>query len=78
MQKMQVPSLGQEDLQEKEMATHSSILAWESPWTEEPGKLQSMGCKKRVGHSLVTKQQQSTNNLKVDGLKTEGRMRRGP
>ena len=40
-----VQSLGQEDPLEKEMATHSSILAWEIPWTEEPGRLQSMGRK---------------------------------
>ena len=40
-----VPSLGQEDPLEKEMATHSSILAWEIPGTEQPGGLQSMGCK---------------------------------
>ena len=39
------------------MATHSSILAWEIPWTEEPGGLQSMGSQ-RVGHGLETKQQQ--------------------
>ena len=38
-----VPSLGWEDLLEREMATHSSILAWRIPWTEEPGRLQSMG-----------------------------------
>ena len=38
-----VRSLGQEDPLEKEMATHSSILAWETPWTEEPGGLQAMG-----------------------------------
>ena len=38
-----VRSLGQEDPLEKEMATHSSILAWKIPWTEEPGRLQSMG-----------------------------------
>ena len=43
MQKTQVQSLGQEDPLEKEMATHSSILAWEIPWTEESGGLQSMG-----------------------------------
>ena len=42
MQEMQVQSLGQEDAQEKEMATHSSILAWEIPWTEELGRLPSM------------------------------------
>ena len=41
-------SLGWEDLLEKEMATHSSILAWKSPWTEKPGRLQSMGLQ-RVG-----------------------------
>ena len=38
-----VQSLGQEDLLEKEMATHSSILAWKIPWAEEPGRLQSLG-----------------------------------
>ena len=43
MQAMWVQSLGQEDPLEEEMATHSSILAWEIPWTEEPGGLQSMG-----------------------------------
>ena len=42
---MQVQSLGWEDTLEKEMATHSSILAWRIPWTEEPGGLQSMACK---------------------------------
>ena len=41
----------------KEMTTHSSILAWEIPWTEEPGGLQSMGSQ-RVGHDLAIKQQQ--------------------
>ena len=43
MQEMQVQSLGQEDSLEKEIATCSSILAWEIPWTKEPGRLQSMG-----------------------------------
>ena len=43
---------------EKEMANHSCILAWEIPWTEEPGGLQSMGLQ-RVGHNLATKQQQT-------------------
>ena len=43
------PCLGQEDSLEKEMATHSNILAWRIPWTEEPGRLQSMGSQ-RVGH----------------------------
>ena len=44
-----VQSLGQEDPLEKEMATHSSMLAWKIPWTEEPDRLQSMGSQ-RVGH----------------------------
>ena len=44
-----VPSLGQEDPLEKGMATHSSILAWEIPWTEEPDRLQSTGSQ-RTGH----------------------------
>ena len=43
MQKTQVRFLGQEDPLEEGMATHSSILAWRIPWTEEPGRLQSMG-----------------------------------
>ena len=49
MQETRVPSLSQEDPLEKGMATHSSILAWRLPWTEEPGGLQSMGSQ-RVGH----------------------------
>ena len=57
MQETWVESLGQEDPLEKEMAAHSSILAWRIPWTEEPGGLQSMGSQ-RVGHNLATKQQQ--------------------
>ena len=50
--------LGQEDAPKKEMASHCSILTWEIPWTEEPGRLQSMGSQ-REGHSLVTKQEES-------------------
>ena len=49
MQEMWVQSLGREDPLEKEMATHSSILAWRIPWTEEPGGLQSTGSQ-RVRH----------------------------
>ena len=49
MRETQVRSLGREDPLEKEMATHSSTLAWKIPWTEEPGRLQSMGSQ-RVGH----------------------------
>ena len=57
MHKMRVQSLSREDPLEKEMATHSNILAWEIPWTEESGGLQSMGLQ-RVRHDLTTKQQQ--------------------
>ena len=46
MQETQVRSLGLEDPREKEMATHSGILAWEIPWTEELGRLQSVGSQK--------------------------------
>ena len=49
MEEPQVQSCGLEDLLEKEMATHSSILAWRIPWTEEAGKSQSMGLQ-GVGH----------------------------
>ena len=49
MQENCVRSLGQEDTLEKEMSTHSNILAWEIPWTEEPSRLQSMG-PQRVWH----------------------------
>ena len=48
---------GSEDPLEKEMATHSNILAWEMPWIEEPGGLQSMGSQ-RVGHTLAIEQKQ--------------------
>ena len=50
IQETQVQSLGWEDPLEKEMATHSSILAWKIPWTEEPGRLQSIRSQ-RVGHN---------------------------
>ena len=53
MQETQVPSLGWEDTLKKGMATHSSILAWRTPWTEEPDGLQSMGIT-RVGHGWVS------------------------
>ena len=56
IQETQVQSLGWEDPLEKGMATHSSVLAWRIPWAEEPGGLQSMGCKEsdateRLKHS---------------------------
>ena len=50
MQEARVLSLGWEDPLQEEMAAHSSILAWRIPWTEEPGKPQSMGLQ-RVGHN---------------------------
>ena len=53
MQEMQIQSLGWEDPLEEEMPTHSSILAWEIPGTEEPDRLQFMGSQ-RVGHDLAT------------------------
>ena len=49
MQEIRVQSLGREDLLEKEMATHSSTLAWRIPWTEEPGGLQSGGSVQGAG-----------------------------
>ena len=53
MWETQILSLGQEDPLEKGIATHSSILAWRTPWAEEPGVLQSMRSQ-RVGHNSVT------------------------
>ena len=63
-EEMQIWSLGQENPLEKEMgmATHSSILAWRIPWTEEPGGLQSVGSQ-RVRYDLATKQQQLLKRL---------------
>ena len=59
MQETQVRSLGHKDPLEKEMATHSSILAWRIPWTEEPGRLQSIGSEsdmlKRLSKISVSK-----------------------
>ena len=54
MWETRVQSLGREDPIEEGMVTHSSILAWEIPWTEEPGRQQSMGLQ-RVGHNWSTK-----------------------
>ena len=53
MQETWAQSLGQEDPLEKEVATHSSIIAWEIPWTEEPGGLQSTGSQ-RLEHNWLT------------------------
>ena len=57
-QEKQLQALGQEDLQEEEMATHSSILAWIVPWAEEPGGLQSMGLQ-RITHDWNEKEETS-------------------
>ena len=62
MQETWVWSLGREYPLEKEMATHSSILAWRIPWTEEPGGLQSTGLQ-RVGHDWATSLTSSNNHL---------------
>ena len=67
MQERWVQSLGKEDSLEEEMATHSSILVGRIPYTEEPGRLQSMGLQ-RVGHDLVTEQQQQRWNQEVRNL----------
>ena len=61
---MQVGSLGQEDPLEDGMATHSSILAWRIPGTEEPGGLQSMGSQ-RVGYNRETKSRERVENTPV-------------
>jgi len=58
-QEMWVRSQGWKDPLEKKMATHSIVLAWRIPWTEEPGSLQSMGSQ-RVGHDIVT---DNSNNM---------------
>ena len=72
MQETRVQSLGWEDPLEKEIATHSSNLAWRIPWTEEPGWRQSMGWQ-RVGHDWAT-----NTHSKVLGtvIETEGTMLR--
>ena len=60
MQETWVPSLGWEDPMEEEMATHSSILAWKIPWTEEPGRLQSTALQ-RVGRDEHTLEEKVSN-----------------
>ena len=66
MQEMQVLSLGWEDPLEEEMTTHSSVLAWKILWTEEPGRLQSMGSK-RVRHDLATEHKRELKNMLLWG-----------
>ena len=67
MPETQVRSLGGEDPLEKEMATHSSTLAWKIPWMEETGRVQSMGSQ-RVRHDLATKEKKRENNYKIKFL----------
>ena len=62
-----IRSLGWEDLLQKEMATHSSILAWKIPWTKEPGGLQSMGSQ-RVGHDWATSLSLSLENQSIPSV----------
>ena len=70
MYETRVRSLGQEDPLEEGMATHSSILAWRIPWTEEPGGLQSMGSQ-RVGHDWATELNWTEEPKKIDELITK-------
>ena len=63
MQEMWVEFLGWEDPLEKEMATHSSILAWEIPWTEGAWQATVHGVAERVGHDLATKQQRQQTTI---------------
>ena len=67
MQEIQVQSLGREDLLEKGMATHSSILAWTISWTEDPGGLWSMGSQ-RVGHDWMTGAEKTAKELRNEDL----------
>ena len=66
MQETWVLSLGGDDPLEKGMTTHSNILVWKIPWTEEPRGLQSMGLH-RVGHDLATKKQLINNVVLISG-----------
>ena len=69
MQETWVQSLSREDPLPKEMATHSRILAWEIPWKEEPGGLQSMGLQ-TVGHDLATNSSKVLSELVVKDVST--------
>ena len=74
IQETRVQSLGREDLLEKEMATHSSILAWKIPWTEKPGSLQSMGSQSRTRLSNFTATHFSTLAWKIPWTEEPGRL----
>ena len=73
IQEMQARSLAREAPLEKEMATHSSILAWEIPWAEEPGGLQSMMLQ-TVRHDLATKQHQPVGETMVSPTQRDERL----
>ena len=68
MRETRVQSLGWEDPLEKKMATHSSTIAWKIPWTEEPGRLQSM-VSQRVGHDWATSRSRSWLDSTPSGIK---------
>ena len=70
---MGVQPLGQEDPLEKEIATHSSILAWKIPWTEEPGRLQSTGSQK-VRHNQAHTLNAQYGTGKIGGMKLTSRL----
>ena len=69
MRETWVQSLGREDPQEEGMATHSSILDWRIPWTEAPGRLQSMGSQ-GVGHNRVSKHSTARNRNRLTNIGT--------
>ena len=71
MQETWVQTLGLEDLLKKKMAAHSRILAWKIPWTEEPGRLQSVGSQ-RVGHDWATSLSLRTWTLEYVGFSSCG------
>ena len=80
MQETWIQSLGREDLLEKEMAPHSSTLAWKIPWTEEPGRLQSMGLHSRTllsdfSHLLTYRLKDYSNNKKKHPAIVRGRLK---
>ena len=74
MQETRVQFLGQEDSLEKEMATHSSTLAWRIPWTEKPGRLQSMGSQ-RVRHDCANINIEYSSKQKLQYLRRVARAR---
>ena len=71
IQETQVQSLGQEVTLEKEMATHSSTLAWKIPWREEPGRLQSMGLQKQLHFTKTRNKQESRESSLLFNIETK-------